>query len=60
MVCQESRSRSPAPPPAGLAGLAHRQFLGPAEPPEPPPLTLADLPDDVPISALDALRRHHR
>ncbi|XP_075970951.1 regulatory transcription factor Rfx isoform X2 [Anticarsia gemmatalis] len=38
----------------------HRQYLGAVAPPEPPPLSIIDLPEDVPHDALDALRRHHR
>ncbi|CAB3243506.1 unnamed protein product [Arctia plantaginis] len=38
----------------------HRQYLGAVSPPEPPPLSIVDLPEDVPHEALEALRRHHR
>ncbi|KAM3961563.1 LOW QUALITY PROTEIN: regulatory transcription factor Rfx [Aphomia sociella] len=45
---------------AALAGIAHRQYLGAVTAPEPPELQLDDLPDDVPVAALQALRDHHR
>lgn len=38
----------------------HRQYLGAVSPPEPPPLSIVDLPEDIPHEALEALRRHHR
>lgn len=38
----------------------HRQYLGAVTPPEPPPLNITDLPEDVPQDAVAALRRHHR
>ncbi|CAH2992396.1 unnamed protein product [Chilo suppressalis] len=49
-----------ASPPAGLAGIAHRQYLGTAAPPSPPPLLLHHHPPDVPLVAPLALRDHHR
>ncbi|XP_060800947.1 transcription factor RFX3 isoform X2 [Amyelois transitella] len=57
---QEPREREAESTPAGLAGLAHRQFLGPITAPEPPELVVEDLPEDVPASAIEALRDHHR
>ncbi|XP_063821261.1 transcription factor RFX3 [Ostrinia nubilalis] len=46
--------------PAGLAGLAHRQYLGPTPAPDPPALSLADHPPDAGAAAVRALRDHHR
>lgn len=40
--------------------MAHRQYLGTVTAPDPPELLLDELPDDVPPSALPALRKHHR
>ncbi|KAJ0179677.1 hypothetical protein K1T71_004268 [Dendrolimus kikuchii] len=61
---QEGRSRSgereDAASPSSAAGAAHRQYLGAVAAPHPPPIVLAQPPDDVPLAALDALRRHHR
>ncbi|CAK1604565.1 unnamed protein product [Parnassius mnemosyne] len=72
---QESRSREGEQSPVGGAGGAggvagvggvvgaggtHRQYLGCVTPPDPPELDIDDLPDDVPHSALEGLRKHHR
>ncbi|XP_028158388.1 MHC class II regulatory factor RFX1-like [Ostrinia furnacalis] len=46
--------------PAGLAGLAHRQYLGPTPAPDPPALSLSDHPPDAGAAAVRALRDHHR
>ncbi|KPJ01640.1 Transcription factor RFX3 [Papilio xuthus] len=42
------------------AGGPHRQYFGCPSPPEPPELRVTSLPPDIPLSALDALRKHHR
>ncbi|XP_028043390.1 DNA-binding protein RFX2 isoform X3 [Bombyx mandarina] len=61
---QEGRARSSeretASSPVGISGVAHRQYLGTVTAPDPPELLLDELPDDVPPSALPALRKHHR
>ncbi|XP_068630550.1 transcription factor RFX3 [Battus philenor] len=46
--------------PAGGGAAAHRQYFGCVTAPEPPALRVDSLPPDVPHSALDALRKHHR
>jgi hypothetical protein len=52
------RTTRAASPPAALAGIAHRQYLGGGGAPSPPAL---DLPaDPPPAPALIALRDHHR
>ncbi|XP_053603144.1 transcription factor RFX3 isoform X2 [Plodia interpunctella] len=55
---QEPRARSPETE-TEAAVEAHRQYLGARAAPEPAPLHV-ELPPDVPRSALDALREHHR
>ncbi|KAL0840044.1 hypothetical protein ABMA28_015368 [Loxostege sticticalis] len=57
---EPDREREAASSPAGLAGIAHRQYLGPTPAPDPPALELNDHPHDAPAAALDALRDHHR
>ncbi|XP_049703153.1 transcription factor RFX3 isoform X2 [Helicoverpa armigera] len=57
---QEGRSRSRSRDSASSPTHAHRQYLGAAAPPEPPPLSIHPLPDDVTQDMLNALRRHHR
>ncbi|CAG4966674.1 unnamed protein product [Parnassius apollo] len=64
---QESQSRDGEQSPVGGvagavagAGGTHRQYLGCVTPPDPPELDIDDLPEDVPHSALEGLRKHHR
>lgn len=42
------------------AGGPYRQYFGSLSPPEPPELRVSLLPPEIPLTALDALRKHHR
>ncbi|KAF9406450.1 hypothetical protein HW555_013187 [Spodoptera exigua] len=57
---QEGRSRDRSRDSTSSPGHAHRQYMGTVSPPEPPPLNIHPLPEDVSPEALNALRRHHR
>ncbi|CAH2075598.1 unnamed protein product, partial [Iphiclides podalirius] len=58
---QEEREPEPSVGAGPVGGIGmHRQYLGCATPPDPPPLRLDHLPPDVPPEAAEALRRHHR
>ncbi|CAH2249144.1 jg21730 [Pararge aegeria aegeria] len=57
---QEPRDRDPEPTPVGVSGVAHRQYLGSVSAPEPPELIVEDLPEDIPLEALQLFRDQHR
>ncbi|XP_049866348.1 DNA-binding protein RFX2-like isoform X2 [Pectinophora gossypiella] len=57
---QDSRDREPEQSGASPCSIPHRQYLGAVTPPDPPELELDEMPEDVPRSALQVLRRHHR
>ncbi|XP_050342812.1 transcription factor RFX3 isoform X2 [Nymphalis io] len=56
----EPRERDIEQNPVGLSGIAHRQYLGSVSAPEPPELTVEDLPEDITQEALQQLREQHR
>ncbi|XP_045764717.1 transcription factor RFX3 [Maniola jurtina] len=56
----EPREREPEQNPVGMSGIAHRQYLGSVSAPEPPELTVEDLPEDIPLEALQQFRDQHR
>ncbi|KAF9800534.1 hypothetical protein SFRURICE_005210 [Spodoptera frugiperda] len=57
---QEGRSRDRSRDSSSSPGHVHRQYMGTVSPPDPPPLNIHPLPEDVSPDALNALRRHHR